>query len=99
NALQWDSVPRVDSWLTTHGGAEDSPYVRAVSALVLIAAVRRIRRPGCKFDEMVVLQSSSQGVNKSSALCALCVDPEWFSDSIRLSASPKEIIEQTLGKW
>ena len=54
--LQWDGVPRVDTWLINHGGAEDTKYVRAVSALPLLAAVRRIRQPGCKFDEMLVLE-------------------------------------------
>ena len=54
-------------------GAEDSDYTRAVSALMLIAAVRRIRQPGCKFDEMLVLEQPQQGTDKSSALAILAV--------------------------
>ena len=30
--LKWDGVPRVDTWLINYGGAEDTKYVRAVSA-------------------------------------------------------------------
>ncbi|MDP2321777.1 MAG: VapE family protein [Acidobacteriota bacterium] len=38
----WDGTPRLDTWLTTYAGAVDSAYVRAVGALPLIAAVRRV---------------------------------------------------------
>ena len=65
DALQWDGVPRIDRWLITYGGAKDGDYVRAVGALVLVAAVRRVRSPGCKFDEMLVLENPEQGTNKS----------------------------------
>lgn len=43
DGLAWDGKPRVDKWLSTYAGAEDSKYARAVGALVLVAAVRRIR--------------------------------------------------------
>ena len=33
DALQWDGMPRVDKWLITYAGAEDSKYTRAVGAL------------------------------------------------------------------
>src|SRR6185437_12396255 len=58
DGLAWDGQPRIDRWLHTYGGAEDTEYTRAVGALILIAAVRRARQPGCKFDEMVVLETS-----------------------------------------
>ena len=57
--LRWDGVKRVDFWLTTYGGADDTQD-RAVGALTLIAAVRRIRQPGCKFDEMLVLEGEAR---------------------------------------
>ena len=66
---------------------------------MLTAAVRRVLHPGCKFDEMLVLESGAQGMFKSSALQALCPDPEWFSDDLPLNVPSKEIIERTLGKW
>lgn len=96
--LIWDLTPRLDSWLITAGQAEDSAYLRAVSSIVLIAAVRRVRQPGCKYDEMLVIESK-QGLNKSSALRALCPNPEWFSDDIRLNVNSQQMIEATLGKW
>ena len=29
-SLTWNGVPRINSWLVTYGGKEDSKYVRAV---------------------------------------------------------------------
>ncbi len=97
-SLRWDGTVRLDTWLTTYCGAQDTPFVRAVGALALIAAVRRVRQPGCKFDEILILESP-QGLDKSTGLEALCHDSGWFTSSLRLTMSEKEVIEQTTGKW
>lgn len=99
DALVWDRKPRLDTWLIRCGGVEDSAYTRAVSSIMLIAAVRRIRQPGCKYDEMVVWESPVQGTDKSSAAQALCPHPAWFSDDLRLNLHSQQLIEATLGKW
>lgn len=96
--LEWDGIARIDDWLISCAGAENTPYVKAISAIMLIAAVRRIHKPGCKYDEMVVWESH-QGSEKSSAAQALCPDPSWFSDDLRLNLQSQELIEATLGKW
>ena len=96
--LRWDGKPRMEGWLVTYGGAADTPYVRAVGALLLIAAVRRLRVPGCKFDEMPVLEGD-QGTNKSSALATLAVNEDWFSDDLPLNADGKRVIEALAGRW
>jgi hypothetical protein len=98
DGLVWDGLERLDGWLTTYAGAEDNEYTRAIGALVLVAAVRRVVRPGCKFDEMLVLESS-QGTNKSSALRALAVRDEWFTDDLPLNAESKIVIERLAGRW
>jgi hypothetical protein len=95
----WDGVERIDTWLTTYGGVEDNEYTRAVGALVLVAAVRRVRQPGCKFDEMLILEQEEQGTDKSTALATLAVREEWFSDDLPLNISGKEVIETTRGRW
>lgn len=97
-SLQWDGVERVGGWLVFYGGAEDSEYVRAVGRLILIAAVRRVRQPGVKFDEMLVLESK-QGTDKSTALKILAVREEWFTDDLPLNAEARRIIEALSGKW
>ncbi len=96
--LYWDGIPRIDKWLSTYGGAESTPYTDAVGALMLIAAVRRVREPGCKFDEMVVLESE-QGTDKSSALRILAVNDDWFHDDVPLNADGKRVIEALSGRW
>jgi hypothetical protein len=95
----WDGTPRLDTWLTTYAGATDSEYVRAVGALPLIAAVRRVRQPfGVKFDELLVLYGP-QGPGKSKLLAALCPKPEWFTDGLSLGDDPKRAIENSRGIW
>jgi len=96
--VEWDGKPRISNWLAAYGGAADTEYTRAVGRLVLVAAVRRVRQPGCKFDEMLILEGE-QGVQKSTALKALCPNPLWFSDDLPLDAETKRLMEATAGKW
>ena len=96
--LAWDGKTRLDRWLSVYAGARDSDYVRAVGALPLVAAVRRVRQPGAKFDELLVLEAP-QGKFKSSGLRALCAEDDWFSDDLPLGVDSKQIIERTAGKW
>lgn len=98
DSLKWDGTPRVERWLTTYFGADDTPYTRAVGRLFLTAAVRRVRQPGCKFDELPILESD-QGRGKSEGFAALCPKSEWFSDSVPLGADAKQVIEATRGVW
>jgi Virulence-associated protein E len=79
SSVKWDGRPRLDQWLAKYFGAEDTPLNRAFGRKTLIAAVRRVRRPGCKFDYMLVLEGS-QGIGKSTALKILAGGDENFSD-------------------
>ena len=97
DGLTWDGQSRLDRWLTVYGGADDNPYTRAVAAKMLIAAVRRIRQPGCKFDEMPVFEGP-QGTNKSSALAVLAVQESWFNDDLPLGEDTKRVIESLSGR-
>ncbi len=72
----WDGVKRLDTWLTTYFGVEASDYSASVGAKTLMAAVRRIMNPGCKFDTVLILEGI-QGAGKSRALEALA--SPWFS--------------------
>lgn len=97
-SLKWDRKPRIDTWLTTYLGVEDSAYVRAVGAEFLIAAVRRVRHPGVKHDTLMVLEGA-QGSGKSSAIRALVPNDAWFTDNLDIGADPKIVIELTAAKW
>ena len=96
--LQWDGIDRIGEWLHAYFGAENTKLNRAIGRIMLIAAVRRVRQPGCKFDTMLVLEGK-QGAGKSRSLRALCPDPDWFTDSVTLHNSIKENMELTGGKW
>jgi predicted P-loop ATPase len=96
-SLVWDEVPRLDRWLIDLAGAEDTAAVRKASRLILIAAVRRARSPGCHFDQMPILVGP-QGCGKSRALQLLAVDDRWFTDQ-PLSSVARSLIETTQGKW
>ncbi len=97
-SLKWDGKPRLDTWLITYGDAEDTEYVREIGRLPLLAAVKRVYRPGEKFDELLVLESP-QGWGKSTAIQALCPDPKWYSEDLPIGSDSKIVIERTHGIW
>lgn len=97
SSLEWDGRPRLDTFLTDYFGAEDTPLNRAFGRIVLIAAVRRVRQPGCKFDEILVLEGK-QGTGKSTAL-AILAGPENHSDQDILTLDAKGQMEALAGKW
>ena len=45
---RWDGEPRLDLWAVRFLGAEDTPFVRAVSPRWMISAVARVTNPGAK---------------------------------------------------
>lgn len=97
NPLVWDGVARLETWMIDYMGAPDTPFVRAVSCMMLVASVRRVRYPGTKFDYICVLESP-EGYNKSSTL-AMLYGPENFSDQSILGLSDKELQEAVRGRW
>jgi hypothetical protein len=97
-SLAWDQEPRIERWLIDYAGAPDTPYVRAVSRIALVAACRRVRKPGSKYDEMLILESP-QGTDKSSGLRALAFNDDWFTDDLPLHGDTRRLMEATAGKW
>jgi predicted P-loop ATPase len=93
--LEWDGVRRLDLWMLVHLGAPNNEYVRTVSRCTLIGAIARIRHPGCKVDNMPILEGL-QGVGKSSMAEAMFYP--WFSDEIADLGS-KDAAMQTAGVW
>ena len=78
--LSWDGKERLDGWLKTYLGARGpKEYLEAVGRKTLIAMVARVMDPGCKFDNVLVLEGP-QGCGKSTAVRILA-EP-WFSDTM-----------------
>jgi predicted P-loop ATPase len=98
DGLKWDGTKRIDTWLRDLVGVDDNEYTRAVGAKFLIAAVRRVRKPGTKFDTMLILEGV-QGSGKSSVGRILVPDEQWFTDSLPIGVDPKITIERTAAKW
>lgn len=91
----WDGVERLDTLLIDYFGAEDNPYVRAVTRKTLVAAVARVMQPGTKFDTVLTLVGP-QGAGKSTFISRL--GGQWYSDSFgRLDT--KEAVENIQGVW
>lgn len=95
NGLEWDGEPRLDTLFIDYLGVKDTPYTRAVTRKAFVAAVRRIRHPGVKFDNMLIL-SGPQGGYKSTILHMMA--GKWFSDSIR-TFEGKDAMEALRGVW
>ena len=97
DGLSWDGVERLDTLLIDYLGAEDTPYVRAVTRKTLVAAVARIYEPGIKFDSILVL-NGPQGIGKSTFFARL--GREWYSDSLAISdMKDKTAAEKLQGYW
>lgn len=97
DGLQWDGAPRVDTWLVDFLGAQDTALTRHIGMLTLVAAVRRARRPGAKFDHVLVLEGP-EGRMKSTAIAVLAGE-DSFSDQTILSVGDREQQELVAGVW
>jgi predicted P-loop ATPase len=95
DSLEWDGRVRLDAWVTKFLGAIDTPYNAEIGRRALIAAVARVRSPGCKVDTVPIIEGG-QGVGKSSA-ARVMFDP-WFSDDLADLGS-KDAAMQTQGAW
>jgi predicted P-loop ATPase len=96
NALKWDGEKRLDRWLTVVFGCPSDDYHQAIAAKLQIAAVRRVRQPGCKHDHLVVFEGD-QGILKSSVISAL-FGADWYTDQIS-DISSKDAAGDLRGKW
>ena len=82
NGLVWDGTPRIRSCLHHFLGADESDYVEEMLKHFLLGAIRRVFRPGSKYEEMLCLVGG-QGAGKSSFFRLLAIRDEWFSDDLK----------------
>lgn len=94
----WDGISRIDSIFIDYFGAADNPYTRDVARKWILAAIKRIYEPGCKYDNVPVL-SGPQGIGKSTFFKRL--GKNWFSDSLTFTdmADVKKAAEKIKGTW
>ncbi len=98
NGLEWDGVPRVNTFLTEYCGAPQNPYTSKVGEILLKAAVARAMKPGTKFDTMVILEGV-QGCGKSTLLKVL--GGEWTLEGLpnKQDLNNKDVIQAMQGYW
>lgn len=97
DALKWDGTRRLDRFLHILFGTPDTDYERTVGVKWMIGAVARIYEPGCKMDNMLVLEGP-QNLGKSTALAALFGRP-YFTEMVNELRDHKKFMEQIAGKW
>jgi predicted P-loop ATPase len=100
-SLIWDQEPRLDTMAITHFNAPaDHPNTKFYCTAVrkwMIAAVARALKPGCKMDNVIILEGP-QGIGKSTALRELAGNDEWFTDS-HINMQDKSGVEVLEGAW
>jgi hypothetical protein len=94
-ALHWDGIERVRTWLKTYLGAKQNKYTEGIGTMLLVGMVARVYEPGCKFDYLPILEGG-QGTFKSTA-CAVLAG-EYFSDHLP-DITGKEASQHLRGKW
>jgi putative DNA primase/helicase len=95
--LKWDGKRRIDTWLVDYLGCDPAnQFYSHVAAKILVGAVARARRPGCKLDTMPVLEGK-QGIGKSTAIRYLFGD-QFFIDDLGDFHS-KDSFQLIQGAW
>jgi Virulence-associated protein E-like domain len=100
NGLKWDRKKRLEKLIPFYLRAENTALNRAIGKAWMVAAVRRVREPGVKFDAVLTLRGP-QGSGKSNFFRILGTPAKhnFFSDSMDIGASAKETIESMSGVW
>lgn len=93
----WDKVNRLATMFPKFFASPDTPYEQAIGVRYMIASVARAYDPGCKMDNMLILEGD-QGTYKSTALRVLFT-PEYFTEMVGVLKDTRRFIEQIMGKW
>ena len=75
----WDGQPRLSNLLPTVFGTDVNDYTTHIGQSLLVSSVARVFTPGCKVDEMVVLEGG-QGLGKSTCIAEL-FGFDWYLET------------------
>ena len=96
NNIKWDGNKRVERLFIELLDAKDTQLNRYMTKTWFIGAVKRIFEPGCKFDNMIVLQGE-QGIGKSSICDLISLN---YSNNVSLNEiGNKDLINKLNRTW
>lgn len=95
-ALRWDKVPRIRNWTSIWLHAEENEYTSLAGYKYLLGALARVMQPGCKMDNVLILEGAQDG-GKSSAFRSLFGE-RWFTDA-NIVIGDKDSYAVMAGKW
>ena len=93
--LAWDGISRLDTWLADTLGLERNPYNDAVARNWPIGMIARAMKPGCKMDNMPVLEGRT-GLQKTTFLEVL--GSPWYK-SLPMAFGDKDFLQAIQGAW
>lgn len=96
NSLTWDGTERIANLFINLLDADDSLLNKEMTKKWFIAAVKRVYEPGCKFDNMIVLQGE-QGIGKSS-ICEL-ISKSFFNTISLDEIGNKDLVDKLNKTW
>jgi Virulence-associated protein E-like domain len=97
DAIEWDGETGIDRMLTDYFGADATPYTLAVSKHLMVSAIRRLRQPGTRLDNLIVLEAE-YGSAPSAALQILAGETNHSNQSV-LALDPRAQVEAVEGVW
>lgn len=96
DSLEWDGKNRIANLFIDLLDADDTVLNKEMTKRWFIAAVKRVYEPGCKFDNMIVLQGN-QGIGKSSICELISMN---FANTISLSEiGNKDLVDKLNKTW
>lgn len=95
-SLKWDGKKRIDSLFIDLLGADDTKLNRAFTRKWMVAAIKRTMKPGCKFDNIIILQGAG-GIGKST-LCERLAK-KFFSEMSLGEIDGKDIVHKMNMTW
>lgn len=97
DSLVWDGEHRIRHALHRFLGAEEDEYTAEVMQMHMLAAISRVKNPGCKYD-LALCVVGPQGCGKSTFFRFLAIRDEWFNDDIR-RLEDENIYRRLAGHW
>lgn len=94
--LVWDKKKRLNTLFHSYLGAPKNKLYGAMSTIWCVAAVKRVYEPGCKFDNMIILQGP-QGIGKSMFCERLAMQPQWYVENVPIG--DKDALIQIRTSW